>query len=166
MKYKNVSIDQTRFRSVLGLFATGVTIVTGMTENKTPVGLTVNAFTSLSLSPPLVLFCLDKKTASIDAFDRGNGFALNMLNEDQKNLSVIFSTKVEDRFAEVDHTFWDTGVPILNGCLANLECKIESIHSGGDHLIIVGLVERLQQSKNGRPLLYFKGDYAQISTAK
>ena len=166
MKYKNVSIDQTRFRSVLGLFATGVTIVTGMTENKTPVGLTVNAFTSLSLSPPLVLFCLDKKTASIDAFDRGNGFALNMLNEDQKNLSVIFSTKVEDRFAEVDHTFWDTGVPILNGCLANLECKIESIHSGGDHLIIVGLVERLQQSKNGRPLLYFEGDYAQISTAK
>jgi len=157
-----VSIDQATFRSVLGLFATGVTVVTGITENKTPVGLTVNAFTSLSLSPPLVLFCLDKKTASIDAFDKGNGFALNMLNEDQKNLSVIFSTKVEDRFAEVDHTFWNTGVPILNGCLANLECKIDSTHDGGDHLIIVGLVERLHQSKDGRPLLYFNGNYAQI----
>lgn len=157
-----MSIDQTTFRSVLGLFATGVTVVTGMTENKTPVGLTVNAFTSLSLSPPLVLFCLDKRTASIDAFDKGNGFALNMLDEDQRDLSVIFSTKVKDRFAEVDHTFWDTGVPILNGCLANLECKIETIHDGGDHQIIVGLVERLYQSDNGSPLLYFNGNYAQI----
>jgi flavin reductase (DIM6/NTAB) family NADH-FMN oxidoreductase RutF len=160
-----VSIDQTKFRRVLGHFATGITVVTGLKENKTPVGLTVNAFTSLSLSPPLVLFCLDKKTASIDAFDKGNGFALNMLNKNQKDLSVIFSTKVEDRFAKVEHTFWDTGVPILTGCLANLECKIEAIHDGGDHLIIVGLVGRLHQSDNGSPLLYFNGNYAQIKEA-
>lgn len=161
-----MSIDQTTFRRVLGNFATGVTVVTGMTEKKNPVGLTVNAFTSLSLSPPLVLFCLDKKTASIDAFDKGKGFALNMLNKDQQNLSVIFSTKVEDRFASVEHTFWDTGVPILTGCLANLECKIEAIHDGGDHLIIVGLVVRLHQSNNSSPLLYFNGNYAQIKENK
>ena len=160
-----MSIDQTTFRRVLGHFATGITVVTGLTENKTPVGLTVNAFTSLSLSPPLVLFCLDKRTASIDAFDKGNGFALNMLNKDQRDLSVIFSTKVEDRFAKAEHTFWDTGVPILTGCLANLECKIEAVHDGGDHLIIVGLVGRLHQSDNGSPLLYFNGDYAQIKEA-
>ena len=161
-----MSIDQAIFRKVLGHFATGITVVTGLTENKTPVGLTVNAFTSLSLSPPLVLFCLDKRTASIDAFDRGNGFALNVLNIDQKELSVIFSTKVENRFAKVEHTFWDTGVPILTGCLANLECKIEAIHEGGDHLIIVGLVSRLHQSDTGSPLLYFNGDYAQIKVSK
>ena len=157
-----MSIDQTIFRRVLGNFATGVNVVTGLTEDKTPVGLTVNAFTSLSLDPPLVLFCLDKRTASIDAFSNGNGFALNMLNEDQQGLSVIFSTKVEDRFAKVDHEFWDTGVPILSGCLANLECIINAIHDGGDHLIIVGLVERLHQSDSGRPLLYFNGNYNQI----
>ena len=157
-----MGIDQTTFRRVLGHFATGITVVTGLTENKTPVGLTVNAFTSLSLSPPLVLFCLDKRTASINAFDKGNGFALNMLNKDQQDLSVIFSTKVEDRFAKVEHTFWDTGVPILTGCLANLECKIEAIHDGGDHLIIVGLVGRLHQSDNSSPLIYFNGDYAEI----
>jgi len=157
-----VSIDQTIFRKVLGNFATGITVVTGLIENKTPVGLTVNAFTSLSLSPPLVLFCLDKRTASIEAFDSEKFFALNMLNKDQQDLSVIFSTKVEDRFAKVEHTFWDTGVPILTGCLANLECKIEAIHDGGDHLIIVGLVGRLHQSDDGSPLLYFNGDYAQI----
>jgi flavin reductase (DIM6/NTAB) family NADH-FMN oxidoreductase RutF len=157
-----VGIDQTTFRRVLGHFATGITVVTGLTENKTPVGLTVNAFTSLSLSPPLVLFCLDKRTARINAFDKGNGFALNMLNKDQQDLSVIFSTKVEDRFARVEHTFWDTGVPILTGCLANLECKIDAIYDGGDHLIIVGLVGRLHQSDNSSPLIYFNGDYAEI----
>ncbi len=157
-----MGIDQTTFRRVLGHFATGITVVTGLTENKTPVGLTVNAFTSLSLSPPLVLFCLDKRTASINAFDKGNGFALNMLNKDQQDLSVIFSTKVEDRFAKVEHTFWDTGVPILTGCLANLECKIDAIYDGGDHLIIVGLVGRLHQSDNSSPLIYFNGDYAEI----
>ena len=159
---QDVSIDQTIFRRVLGHFATGVNVVTGLTKDKTPVGLTVNAFTSLSLDPPLVLFCLDKRTASIDAFNKGNGFALNMLNDDQQDLSVIFSTKVEDRFDKVDHTFWDTGVPILRGCLANIECIIDAIHDGGDHLIIVGQVERLHQSDSGSPLLYFNGNYAQI----
>ena len=157
-----MSIDQTTFRKVLGNFATGITVVTGLTENEIPVGLTVNAFTSLSLSPPLVLFCLDKRTASIEAFDSEKCFALNMLNKDQQDLSVIFSTKVEDRFEKVEHTFWDTGVPILSGCLANLECKIDAVHDGGDHLIIVGLVGRLHQSDNGSPLLYFNGNYAQI----
>ena len=157
-----MSIDQTTFRKVLGNFATGITVVTGLTENEIPVGLTVNAFTSLSLSPPLVLFCLDKRTASIEAFDSEKCFALNMLNKDQQDLSVIFSTKVEDRFEKVEHTFWDTGVPILSGCLANLECKIDAVHDGGDHLIIVGLVVRLHQSDNGSPLLYFNGNYAQI----
>ena len=160
-----MSINQTPFRKVLGHFATAITVVTGLTKNKIPVGLTVNAFTSLSLSPPLVLFCLDKRTASIDAFDRGNGFALNMLNKNQQDLSIIFSTKAEDRFAKVEHTFWDTGVPILTGCLANLECKIDAIHDGGDHLIIVGLVGRLHQSDNSSPLLYFNGDYAEIKEA-
>ena len=157
-----MSIDQITFRKVLGRFATGVTVVTGMTDEKVPVGLTVNAFSSLSLVPPLVLFCLDKKTASIEAFSMGNGFALNMLNEDQQELSVIFSTKVEDRFARADHSFWNTGVPILKGCLANLECIIDDVHHGGDHLIIVGKVIRLHQSDKGSPLIYFNGNYAKI----
>ena len=88
-----------------------------------------------------------------------------MLNEDQQDLSVIFSTKTEERFAKVDHEFWDTGVPILKGCLANLECIIDAVHKGGDHLIIVGKVERLHQSDSGSPLLYFNGNYARIGKA-
>ncbi|MBL6932075.1 MAG: flavin reductase family protein [Rhodospirillales bacterium] len=157
-----MSIDNTTFRKVLGRFATGITVVTGLAEDQIPVGLTVNAFTSLSLDPPLVLFCLDKKTASINAFYTGRGFALNMLGEDQQDLSVNFSTKKDDRFVDVGYELWGTGVPILKGCLANLECIIDAVHEGGDHLIIVGRVERLSQTDSGRPLLYFNGNYARI----
>jgi flavin reductase (DIM6/NTAB) family NADH-FMN oxidoreductase RutF len=157
-----VTIENKVFRNVLGRFATGITVVTGLAEDNTPVGLTVNAFTSLSLDPPLVLFCLDKGTASINAFSKGKAFALNVLGEDQQNLSVNFSTKKEDRFEGMDYVFWGTGVPILNNCLANLECAIDDVHEGGDHLIVVGRVNRLQQSESGKPLLYFNGKYAQI----
>ena len=157
-----MSIDNQTFRRVLGRFATGITVVTGLGNDGKPVGLTVNAFTSLSLDPPLVLFCLDNRTASIDSFVKGNGFALNMLGEDQQDLSVNFSTKKEDRFAGTEYEFWDTGVPILKGCLANLECIIDAVHEGGDHQIIVGRVERLSQTEIGKPLLYFNGNYARL----
>lgn len=157
-----MSINNTIFRNVLGRFATGITVVTGVNENGVPVGLTVNAFTSLSLDPPLVLFCLDSGTASAEAFTKGRSFALNMLNEDQRNLSVAFSTRKEDRFEGVDYELWDNGVPVLDGCLANLECTIDAVHEGGDHLIVVGQVERLRQSEGGKPLLYFNGTYAKI----
>ncbi len=157
-----MSINNKTFRKVLGRFATGITVVTGLADDGKPVGLTVNAFTSLSLDPPLVLFCLDKGTGSINAFVEGRGFALNMLGEDQQHLSVNFSTKKEDRFADVDHEFWGSGVPILKGCLANLECLIDAVHDGGDHLIIVGRVEKLDHTDVGKPLLYFDGNYARI----
>jgi len=158
-----VSIDKLTFRKVLGRFATGITVVTGLGEDNVGVGLTVNAFTSLSLEPPLVLFCLDNSTASIAAFTEGKGFALNMLSENQQDLSVRFSTKVEDRFAGLDYQTWDTGVPILNDCLANLECLVEAVHDGGDHQIIVGRVGRIAQTDDGRPLLYFNGSYARLA---
>jgi len=158
-----VSIDKLIFRKVLGRFATGITVVTGLNDDKVKVGLTVNAFTSLSLEPPLVLFCLDKATASIDAFCVGDGFALNMLSEDQQDLSVNFSSKVEDRFAAVEFETWDTGVPILNGCLANLEGIVDAVHDGGDHLIVVGRVNKIFQAEAGKPLLYFNGNYARLA---
>lgn len=157
-----MSINKSTFRKVLGRFATGITVVTGLTEGNVAVGLTVNAFTSLSLEPPLVLFCLDNSTASIGSFTMGKGFALNMLNEDQQDLSVNFSSKIEDRFANVDFELWKTGVPILKGCLANLECIIDAVHQGGDHLIIVGRVNRFWQSETGKPLLYFNGNYGRL----
>jgi flavin reductase (DIM6/NTAB) family NADH-FMN oxidoreductase RutF len=158
-----VSIDKLTFRKVLGRFATGITVVTGLSDEDIAVGLTVNAFTSLSLEPPLVLFCLDKLTASISAFNRNKSFALNMLSEDQQALSVRFSSKIEGRFSGLEFDTWSTGVPILSGCLANLECIIDAVHDGGDHLIIIGRVTRIAQIKEGKPLLYFDGEYGRIA---
>ncbi|MBT4219115.1 MAG: flavin reductase family protein [Rhodospirillaceae bacterium] len=154
-----MTIDPTTFRNGLGRFATGITIVTGISDDGSPVGVTVNAFSSLSLEPPLVLFCLGRKTFCLDAFTSGRGFALNVLSEPQRHLSETFSKPLDDRFEGVDHDFWDSGAPILDGCLANLECDLETVHDGGDHVIIIGRVVRLMQAEKGQPLLYFMGDY-------
>lgn len=158
-----MSIDQSVFRKVLGRFATGITVVTALDDDRSPIGLTVNAFTSLSLDPPLVLFCLDKRNASRSAFTKGKCFTLNMLGEEQQDVSVTFSSPVEDRFASVPIETLETGVPILTGCIANLECLVDAVHEGGDHLIIVGRVEKLFHAESGRPLLYYNGRYARIS---
>jgi len=157
-----LSIDRAIFRSVLGQFATGVTVVTAKSDQGIPLGVTVNAFTSLSLDPPLVLFCLDKRTASLDAFAEGPGFALNMLNEDQQDMSERFASSSADKFAGIAYEQWETGSPILGDCLANLDCRRQAVHEGGDHLIIVGRVERLMHVEGGKPLLYFRGRYRRI----
>lgn len=154
-----MNIDPTTFRNGLGRFATGITVVTGADADGAKVGMTVNAFTSLSLSPPLVLFCLGRNAYCHDALVGGGGFVLNVLSEDQRHLSEAFSRPMDDRFAGVEYDLWDSGAPIIKGCLANLECRLEAVHDGGDHAIIVGLVTKLEQAGSGRPLLYFMGDY-------
>jgi flavin reductase (DIM6/NTAB) family NADH-FMN oxidoreductase RutF len=154
-----VTIDSSAFRNGLGRFATGITVVTGVEADGSHVGMTVNAFTSLSLEPPLVLFCLGRGAYCHDALVGGDGFVLNVLTEDQRHLSEAFSRPLEDRFAGVEYDLWDSGAPILKDCLANLECALEAVHDGGDHAIIVGLVTKLELAENGRPLLYFMGDY-------
>lgn len=154
-----MTIDPTTFRNGLGRFATGITVVTGAEADGARVGVTINAFTSLSLAPPLVLFCLGRSAYCHDALIGGGGFVLNVLAEDQRHLSEAFSRPLEDRFAGVEYDLWDSGAPILKGCLANLECVLEAVHDGGDHAIIVGRVTKLEQAESGRPLLYFMGDY-------
>ena len=150
------------FRAACGKFATGVTIVTGMDENKKPVGVTVNSFSSVSLDPPLVLFCLDKKALSFDAFSIASRFAINFLAEDQQDLSNKFAQQSEDKFAGVAFELNQDGVPILDHCLGNLECRMHAVHDGGDHQIIVGEVSRIREGRDEKPLLYFKGSYGQL----
>ena len=85
-----------------------------------------------------------------------------MLGENQQLLSDTFASRKEDRFSGVEYETWDTGAPILSGCIANLECSLEAVHEGGDHVIIVGRVEKLSQTEGGKPLLYYQGRYAHI----
>ena len=161
-----MKIDTTSFRKALGRFATGVTVVTGVAENGNAVGITVNSFTSLSLDPPLVLFCIDVSAPSCATFATGPSFALNVLSQDQEALSNNFASPLEDKFLDVEFDTWETGSPILKGCLANLECRREAVYDGGDHKIIVGRVEKLANSNAGHPLIYFQGRYARLGDAE
>ncbi len=154
--------DSRRFRSALGRFATGVTVVTGVMPDGTPAGVTVNAFTSVSLRPPLVLISLADSTTCLDAFIKGDRFVINVLGDDQHKLSLAFATLRKNKFKGVDYGTWDSGCPILPGCLANLECTRVAVHQGGDHVVVIGEVDRMEHSEDGNPLLYYRGSYARL----
>ncbi|MFN3075621.1 MAG: flavin reductase family protein [Alphaproteobacteria bacterium] len=152
-------VDSHSFRNALGCFASGVTVVTAVTKSGEPVGVTVSAFSSLSLNPPLVLVCLDKNTSNLEAY-RAGAFAVNLLTESQKEISIRFATRPGNRWDNTEHVMGEGGCPLLTGCLANLECTLEATHEAGDHVIIVGRVRELRYAAGGQPLLYFRSAYA------
>jgi flavin reductase (DIM6/NTAB) family NADH-FMN oxidoreductase RutF len=159
-----MSIEKTDFRRTLGCFATGITVITTVDDDGGPVGLTANSFTSLSLDPPMVLFCLDRNIQSFEAFHDNRHFAVNILSAGQKDMSSRFAQSGAEKWSGVEFETWETGCPILDGCLANLECDIESIHEGGDHVIIIGEVKRIACAEDGSaPLIYFRGGYAGLN---
>jgi flavin reductase (DIM6/NTAB) family NADH-FMN oxidoreductase RutF len=156
-----MEIDDRSFRKALGCFASGVTVVSGRDEQGAPVGVTVSAFSSVSLNPPLVLFCLDKRNKSLEAF-RDAPFAINVLREDQRQVSIQFASKGDDKWKGIEHTINADGVPLVDNSLAHLECVPHQVVDGGDHLIVIGRVVRLNQQTGGQPLVYFRGAYANL----
>ena len=156
-------LDTRKFRDVMGTFTTGVTIVTTM-DNKTPHVLRANSFTSVSLSPPLVMFCLGKSSTNFEAFMASDCFAVNILSSQQDALSTRFATFEGDRFDGLNWTAWDTGAPILENVIAAIDCRLEATHDAGDHVIMLGLVVRAEMKNNAPPLLYFKGGYERLET--
>ncbi len=157
-----MSFNSLAFREAMGRFATGVTVVTTRDSAGGNCGVTVNSFASVSLDPPLVLFCLDRAAMSFDIFGGAARFAINFLAADQQTLSVRFSTPTADKWNGVDYDLWPSEVPVLKGCLANLGCLKEAVHEGGDHVIIVGRVETLQTDSEKSPLVYYQSGYRQI----
>lgn len=159
-----MAIDPREFRDALGTFATGVTIITTRDEDGDPVGLTANSFTSLSLDPPLVLFCLDRKVRSFEAVHDSRHFAVNILCSDQRELSSQFARSGPDKWNGVEFETWETGVPILKGCTTSLECDLESVFEGGDHVIVVGRVRGMTTNgADSSPLLFYRGRYGELA---
>ncbi len=144
---------------MLGRFASGVTVVTG-TSGGVPVGLTCQSFTSLSLDPPLVLFCPSRASRAWPLIARTGAFCVNVLAADQAEVSHVMASRGIDKFAEVA---WapsaHSGSPVLAGVLAHLDCTVEAVHDGGDHHVVVGRVQHLQVDREGEGLLYFRGGY-------
>ncbi|WP_085902271.1 flavin reductase family protein [Kiloniella majae] len=153
-----MAFNSNEFRKVLGNFATGVTVVTTRDKSGIPHGLTANSFSSVSLEPPLVLFCIDKRSNCLPAFNEADAFAINVLTDKQKDISDRFAFS-EERWEGVKTRTLQTGVPILEGCLANLDCSMHAQYDAGDHIIVVGKVEETLIQNEGDPLLYFRGKY-------
>ena len=154
-------MDARELRNVMGHFATGVTIITTRDVDGKPFGLTANAFTSLSLDPPLILICVDNKVDCYACFEQSKVFVVNFLKEGQDELSTRFATKGIEKFAGVPTRLGQLGVPILEGTLGYIECKLIRGYEGGDHTIYVGEVQHAAASGD-RPLLFFKGKYSRL----
>ena len=158
-----VSGSDTRLlRNAMGCFATGVCVVTAKTAAGQPIGLTVNSFTSVSLEPPLVLICIARSAGSLPELEAATHFAINILHIGQQEVSNLFARPGEDRFAQVDWEYTDTGIPILTNSLGNIECHKHALHEAGDHVVFLGEVERVRFDQRRDPLLYYAGKYRRL----
>ena len=154
-------IDTDTFRAVLGRFASGVTVVTTRDAGGADHGLTVSAFSSLSLVPPLVLVCIDHGSSVHPVLSAASHFVVNVLASGQEALSRRFSGSDPNRFDGIGYTRGVTGAAILDDVHAHLECRIARHFDEGDHTIFVGQVEAAETG-DGRPLLYYRGGYATL----
>ncbi|MEO7963290.1 MAG: flavin reductase family protein [Gemmatimonadaceae bacterium] len=157
-----MSLDQDLYRSVLGRFASGVTIVTVHDEEGRDHGMTVSAFTSLSLDPSMILVCIDRAASMVGQLTEETWFTVNILAASQEALSRRFAKlDAEVRFDGIGFSRATHGAPVLDDVLAHLECCVKSTFDGGDHAIIIGAVEHAATQED-RPLLYYRGGYAQL----
>jgi flavin reductase (DIM6/NTAB) family NADH-FMN oxidoreductase RutF len=162
MSRASLGVTPDEFRRACGRFATGVTIATVLDAQGTPHGLTVSSFTSVSLEPPLILICLGHAVTIVDSFRAATHFGVNVLSATQQDLSDRFARKGQDRFNGLPWTPGETGVPLLPGALAAIECAVEQRVTSGDHDILIGRMVRAQVV-DGEPLVYFGSRYRALS---
>jgi flavin reductase (DIM6/NTAB) family NADH-FMN oxidoreductase RutF len=159
-KDTHMPIDEARFRQAMGYFASGVTVVTAAHDDQI-YGVTVSSFSSLSLRPPLVLVCLDKTLRTHDAINESGHFVVNFLERRQEHLSRRFATRDDDKFSGIAWHNGQLGLPVLEGVLAVVECKLHAALPGGDHTIFVGEVAHAEVFE-GSPLLYYRRGYHEL----
>lgn len=156
------TVEPALFRAVLSRFASGVTVITSRDAHGRDYGMTVSAFSSVSLEPPLVLVCIDHTATWHEVLADATQFNVHVLGAEQEAISRRFASDRADRFLDVSHHRGANGLVRLTGVLALLECRIVAKHPAGDHTIVVGEVEQAQ-ADDGPPLLYFRGAYAHLS---
>ncbi|HVA81283.1 MAG TPA: flavin reductase family protein [Candidatus Binataceae bacterium] len=154
-------IEKNELRRVMGHFATGVTVITSIRASGEMHGLTANAFSSVSLVPPLLLICVDKKAESYPCFDESKVFTINVLASDQEALSRKFAVSGGNKFEGVSYRVGANGVPILDGTIAYLECKLAGTMDAGDHTVYLGEIEQAE-AREAKPLLFFRGGYREL----
>lgn len=156
-----MTISSEDFRQTLSRFASGVTVVTTKDAAGNLFGMTVSAFSSVSLDPPLILICIENTAGSIDALAASKMFVVNILSSEQAEISERFATPAADKFGETAHHLNIDGIPVIENCLANITCTVVESYDGGDHTIFIARVEDAGVN-DGDPLLYFRSDYHTI----
>lgn len=156
-----MSVSPDEFRSVLGRFPSGVTVVTTRAADGSDHGMTVSAFCSVSLEPPLVLICIEKTASAHEVLTSAPEFVVNILSANQEQIARRFAIVDIDRFESVGFSRSGNGIAVLDDVLGVIECNRFALYDAGDHTIIVGEVES-GWAENGKPLLYYRGGYAQL----
>ncbi|MHB8383865.1 MAG: flavin reductase family protein [Candidatus Binataceae bacterium] len=154
-------IEKNELRRVMGHFATGVTVITSLRASGEMHGLTANAFSSVSLVPPLLLICVDKKAESYPCFEESKVFTVNILSAEQEALSRKFAVSGGNKFEGVSYRVGANGVPILDGAVAYLECRLSGSMDAGDHTVYLGEIEQAE-THEAKPLLFFRGGYREL----
>lgn len=161
MTTREIAIGSVDFRTVMGHFCTGVVIVTAIVD-EVPVGMTCQSFMSVSLDPPLISICPAHTSTTWPKIRSGRSFGLSVLALDQQTTCEKFARAGEDRYVGVGWSISEMGNPVLDGCLAHLDCTLEAAHVAGDHDIVVGHVEDLRVHRPDAPLLFFKGQFTRL----
>lgn len=164
METSDLPIHDTRaYRSALGNFATGVAVATTLSADAARIGITVNSFTSVSLTPPLILISVGQSNLSFPQFQRCRHFAVNVLSVDQRAIAQRFAVKAEDKWRDIAVRAGAFGSPILDDALAVFECKVERRNKAGDHTILLGRIVGFHSRTHGEPLIFYRGAYESLS---
>lgn len=156
------AIESQEFRRIMGHYPTGVCAITAMVDGA-PAGMVVGSFTSVSLDPPLVAFLPDRKSTSWPKIKSAGRFCVNVLAEHQENVCRALSAKADNKFDAVPYRLSGTGLPIVNGIVAWIDCDLYAVHEAGDHFIAIGEVRAMDVEHPHRPLLFFQGGYGQLA---
>lgn len=156
------SFDSARFRQVLGHFPTGVVVVASLYDGE-PVGMAIGSFFSISLDPALVGFCIDHRSSTWPKVQKTGRFSVNLLAEDQESVARTFASRSDDKFAGLGWDHSPLGSPRLRDTLGWIDCEIDAVHAAGDHDLVVGRVEDLALTNEGRPLIFFRGGYSGLA---
>lgn len=162
MRQHSPPVDHARFRETLSRFATGLTVVSAMDRDQ-PVGLAVNSFTSVSLDPPLIAFCAAHTSTTWPKVRAAGGFCVNVLSEDQEQVARAFAVSGGDKFQGLGWRPSPGGWPLIEGVLAWIDCRIETMYPAGDHVIVVGRVIELDAEGNRGPMVFFASDYRTLA---
>lgn len=157
-----MSFEARALRDALGRFATGVCLITAVSRDGKPMAMTANSFSSVSLDPPLVLWCLQNSSDIYALFAQARFYAINILAQEQQDLSNHYARKEQHEIAPEHYRTGKNGAPVIRNALVSFECELEATHEGGDHLIIVGRVKEVSQRPSGKPLLFFSGGYREL----